>query len=241
MRTKVKQDAGNAHYSDVEELERVERGLVGYNTWIVAQMARHCASTGEVADFGAGTGTLAAEYLAQTGTRPVCVEIDPRLTQRLRARGFETLGTLEGVRGRFTSIYSSNVLEHIADDAGALETLHRALEPGGRLALYLPALQWAYCDVDAAVGHYRRYDRRALRARLEASGFRVEAMHYADCTGLAALALIKALGVRKSAAMTRVDVLERYDRWVWPVSRTLDAWGMRHVAGKNLVAWATAR
>ena len=50
-----------------------------------------------------------------------------------------------------------NVLEHIEDDVAALRTLRRLLRPGGRIVLYVPALNGLYGAYDRKVGHFRRY------------------------------------------------------------------------------------
>ena len=74
----------------------------------------------------------------------------------------------------FDSVICLNVLEHIEDDVGALRRLHDLLAPRGRIVLIVPALQSLYGEIDRAIGHYRRYERDDLAAKLRAAGFRVE-------------------------------------------------------------------
>ena len=64
-------------------------------------------------------------------------------------------------------IYTSNVLEHIDDDLAALKQLRATLSPGGRIAIYVPAMQVLYSDMDRSLGHYRRYGRQELLAKLK--------------------------------------------------------------------------
>ena len=74
----------------------------------------------------------------------------------------------------FDVIGMFDVLEHLPDDIGALCALRRALPPGGRLVLTVPAHTslWSYADTHA--GHFRRYSVSQLRRALTRSGFRVE-------------------------------------------------------------------
>lgn len=74
----------------------------------------------------------------------------------------------------FDLIGMFDVLEHLPDDSGALESVCHALAPGGRLLLTVPAHMslWSYTDVYAQ--HFRRYSPAGLRGALEHSGFEVE-------------------------------------------------------------------
>ncbi|MDQ3010501.1 MAG: class I SAM-dependent methyltransferase, partial [Acidobacteriota bacterium] len=71
-----------------------------------------------------------------------------------------------------------NVLEHIEDDQFALAQMHRALSPGGKLALLVPAHRILYGEFDRAVGHYRRYEKRELAGKLKQAGFDVREMKF---------------------------------------------------------------
>ena len=67
-----------------------------------------------------------------------------------------------------------DVLEHLADDAGALRALRAKTVPGGRLVLTVPAYMALWSHTDEAGGHYRRYTPANLRAVLGAAGWDVE-------------------------------------------------------------------
>ena len=57
-----------------------------------------------------------------------------------------------------------NVLEHIDDDQGVLRSISDRLEPGGHVAIWVPAFTLLYSPFDAKLGHVRRYRRRQLEA-----------------------------------------------------------------------------
>jgi len=64
-------------------------------------------------------------------------------------------------------IVMHDVLEHIEDDQGAVNTLADLLKPTGRAVISVPALQWLFGHHDHQLGHYRRYDKASLRSVLE--------------------------------------------------------------------------
>jgi len=64
-----------------------------------------------------------------------------------------------GWKERWDVAFMLDVLEHIADDRGALLQVRESLRPGGLLFITVPALQlfWSYND---DIDHHRRYARR---------------------------------------------------------------------------------
>lgn len=78
-------------------------------------------------------------------------------------------GIEEFARGRSPAklVVMHDVLEHIADDAGAAEVLHGLVERGGAAVLSVPALMSLFGRHDEELGHYRRYTPTALRRVLE--------------------------------------------------------------------------
>ena len=55
-------------------------------------------------------------------------------------------------------------LEHIEDDREGLKLAAAHLRPGGRTIVLSPAHQWLFTPFDAAIGHFRRYNRSMLRS-----------------------------------------------------------------------------
>ncbi|HEY1891663.1 MAG TPA: class I SAM-dependent methyltransferase [Steroidobacteraceae bacterium] len=78
--------------------------------------------------------------------------------------------------GGFQLISCMEVLEHMPDDALALEHIARALSPGGRLFVSVPAWQSLWGPQDVAAGHVRRYEPTVLRERMERTGLRIRRM-----------------------------------------------------------------
>jgi len=84
---------------------------------------------------------------------------------------FARLGTC------FDTIVCCNVLEHVRDPIGSLRNIYDTLSPGGRVVLYVPAMQSLYSSLDDALGHRCRYDVPMLEQELRTVGFEPE--HFA--------------------------------------------------------------
>jgi SAM-dependent methyltransferase len=59
-------------------------------------------------------------------------------------------------------IVMHDVLEHIEDDAAAVDAIHALLKPGGTAVISVPAYQWLFGHHDVQLGHFRRYTRGSL-------------------------------------------------------------------------------
>jgi SAM-dependent methyltransferase len=223
-------DATATGYSGAAELETMEVAR-NYNDFLASAVLSSVDLMRPVLDFGAGLGTHARALRAR-GLDVRCIELDARLRGRLQAEGFETRATVtEFGPAAFGSVYSLNVLEHIEDDAAALRELYSAMQSGGRLVMYVPAFPLLFSAMDRRVGHVRRYRKRPLTALVTAAGFRVERCRYVDSLGFGA-ALTYRL-VSRSGRLSPRSV-ERYDRFVFPLSRTIDRLTSRWI-GKNLL------
>jgi SAM-dependent methyltransferase len=201
---------------------------------------------GDVIEVGAGIGSNTS-FLDPGGDEPgvdhrwVCLEPDPlllaQLTKTLKettGRQYETVcGTLQTVDGsqRFDTIIYIDVLEHIANDREELNIAAARLRPGGRIIVLAPAHQWLFSPFDAAIGHFRRYNRSMLRS-ISPAGLTIEQLIYLDSAGLTASAA-NVLFFRQS--MPTKAQLRFWDHWIVPVSQVTDKL-LLHSAGKSIVA-----
>lgn len=79
---------------------------------------------------------------------------------------------------RFDLIVLMDVLEHLEYDGESLKALRARCRPGGKLYATVPAFPILWSRHDETHHHFRRYDRKALRAVAEAAGWRVSFMSY---------------------------------------------------------------
>jgi SAM-dependent methyltransferase len=221
-------------YTGVENLE-VMREAANYNRYLQSLVERHAAGAKRVIDFGAGSGTFAIPCAA-AGFELTAVEPDEHLRTLLAAARIDAVANVAALPNEsFDFAYTLNVLEHIEHDVEALRVLRAKLVPRGRLFVYVPAFPVLYTSMDLRVRHVRRYTRATLRGSLEAAGFEILELRYADSLGFAATLMFKALDNGRGDVNRRL--LRLYDRLVFPVSRALDV--LTHPwFGKNLIALA---
>lgn len=84
---------------------------------------------------------------------------------------------------KLDTITCFNVLEHIEDDLLALANMRQLLIDNGRLILVVPAFQTLYGTMDEADGHFRRYSRKELLAKLHKLDYIVEKQFYMNAVG----------------------------------------------------------
>lgn len=174
-------------------LERMEQAT-NYNAWLGRTFRPHLGR--RVLEVGAGMGTI-TEQIAEGRELVLALEVEEHYFNQLRERfrdrpqvkpyltdlsraDFDSLK-----RERLDTILLSNVLEHLPDDAAAVRRFRELLAPGGKLVMVAPALEQLFGTIDEAVGHYRRYTPRSLRAVLEGNGFEVESLEWMNLLGIA--------------------------------------------------------
>jgi SAM-dependent methyltransferase len=135
-----------------------------------------------IINIGCGTGGI-IPTLKQFGE---VENYDPSVeaVQICRERGYENTRVFDGKKlpcadESFDLAVALDVLEHIEEDASALEEWLRILKPGGRLLITVPAYQWLWSSHDEALGHYRRYTASQLHGKLNRAGFSVGKRSYA--------------------------------------------------------------
>lgn len=221
-------------YSGRDNLEAM-RVADRYNAFLVDLVERGALTGDHMLDFGAGIGTF-AEALRDRGHDVACLEVDGALREQLASRGFVAIESPADVAdASIDYVYSLNVLEHIDDDVAALKALAPKLRDGGRCLIYVPAFPLLFSEMDRQVGHHRRYTSASLRDTLQAAGFEVQRLEYADSLGFFASLAYRILG---GSGVLDPRSVQTYDRWIFPLSRALDRLTSRWI-GKNLFAVAT--
>jgi SAM-dependent methyltransferase len=88
-------------------------------------------------------------------------------------------------RHRFDTILCINVLEHVLDDRAAVEAMADVVEPGGTIAILVPAHPALFGQYDQMEGHFRRYSRTGLKALLSQSCLDVVRLNRFNMAGAA--------------------------------------------------------
>ena len=128
-----------------------------------------------VLEIGCGQGAFGARLAARatyTGVEPDEAAYAVARARVEAAGGTVVHGTDAAVPAgsRFDLVCFFEVLEHIRDDADALDRWAGFARPGGHVLLSVPAFAQRFGAMDVQAGHYRRYDPDALHAALLAAG-----------------------------------------------------------------------
>jgi SAM-dependent methyltransferase len=195
-----------------------------------------------VLEVGAGLGANVPFLISERQQEWLCIEPDPglcaRMTDKIRSgtlssKCFAQVGTIDDVPpGRlFDAILYIDVIEHIDADTVEFHKAATRLTPGGHLIILSPAHQGLYSPFDAAIGHYRRYNRGTLGRLSEGTGLRQVRIFYLDSVGLAASFANKVL--LKSAMPTAAQI-QLWDRLMVRMSRIIDPL-LLYSIGKTIV------
>jgi SAM-dependent methyltransferase len=231
------------HYIGAE-LE-IFAAAANWKTYVAHSIGRFVS--GWVLEVGAGIGVNAGFLHNESVCEWICLEPDTNLAGRIKERLKNgdlpqscrivngTTASFDGV-ARFDTILYIDVLEHIADDRDELVRAARLLSPEGRLVVLTPAHQFLFSPFDAAIGHYRRYNRTMLRALTPVSCC-VEMTMMLDSAGFFASLANRVLLSEPLPSKRQIAI---WDRLLVPISRVLDR-ATAHRFGKTVVAvWRKA-
>jgi glycosyltransferase involved in cell wall biosynthesis len=167
---------GNYGHKDLIDMEAAPK----YTEWTLARTRPYVGDL--LLEIGSGIGNNVRILMQYTDV--IATEIEPLYLEVLRNAYLNTPGV--DVREwditqppppdlpQPDSILCSNVLEHIEDDRAVVANADRALKPGGRMIFIVPRGEKLYSTLDAAIGHYRRYDQERLRSLFEDLGYEIE-------------------------------------------------------------------
>lgn len=135
---------------------------------------------GPFLEVGCGRGDVSA-YLAAKGWHGAAIDYSAAAAAQASANlaPYPDVAVrceaLEDVAGAYDTVLLWDVLEHMADDRGALRRVAERLRPGGFLLLAVPSNPREWRWDDDFYGHHRRYTVDDMTQRLAEAGLRAEA------------------------------------------------------------------
>ena len=139
---------------------------------------RYCLSfikkyiKGDILEIGAGCGSFTRNYIKTDFKNITLTELDKKNIQDLnrKFKNFKNVKvlntTINKIENEYDTILYLHVLEHIKDDQDEIREATKRLKKGGHLLIMVPAHQKIYSNLDRAVGHYRRYERKFFKEEL---------------------------------------------------------------------------
>lgn len=138
--------------------------------------ARYVRRDERIIEVGAGTGNVAG-MLQRAGYQVAVGELHTSGLDYAARYGiqeryqFDLMAT--PFREHFDVVCLFDVLEHLADDAGAVRQVYQMLRPGGRVIVTVPAHPELWNKSDVRAHHQRRYRAAELQALFASNGFQV--------------------------------------------------------------------
>lgn len=202
---------------------------------------------GRVLEVGAGIGATTTTLCSLPHTSWTCLEPDQalgtQLLDKVKSGALPDSISLEihfidelDEDARFDTILYIDVLEHIEQDKLELNKAAAKLAPGGFLCVLSPAHQFLFSPFDAAIGHFRRYNKSSILA-LQPPETKIVSLKYLDCVGMFA-----SLGNRLLLRQTYPELsqIQLWDKWMVPVSRVLDPMFGFNLGKSILAIWQKA-
>jgi glycosyltransferase involved in cell wall biosynthesis len=118
----------------------------------------------------------------------------------------------------FDTVICLNVVEHLANDFGALRNIWEALEEGGRGIVLVPCGPQLFGTLDEVLGHHRRYSPGQFKELALQAGFHVEAILFFNRIGSPAWWLNGRLLRRKTFGLWQIKALN----FLTPLFRVID-------------------
>jgi len=200
-----------------------------FNRWMADTIRPHLGR--RVLEIGAGMGNLTRQ-LFKGSMHYMATDIDhdhlDRLQNRfagrpnLQARVCDLTKTadFETLESQADTVVCLNVVEHVADDLGALRNIHRALQPGGKAIILVPQGQEIFGTMDEALGHYRRYSQAQLRNVMQQAGFNIEQIIEFNRVSRPGWYINGCLLKKQKISHLQLRVFDRFV-WLW---RKIDRW-----------------
>ncbi len=186
-------------YARMYALEDDYWWFVGKRRIAEALIGRSDAANGnlQVLDVGCGTGGFLSHLSSPLGVG-YGMDLSAEALQFAQQRRLNRLvqasaETLPYCDDSFDLVTALDLLYHrwVADDVAALRECWRVLRPGGCLLVTDSAFQFLYGEHDLRFGGQRRYTTGELRTRLEAAGFTILKLSYANTLFFPAVAAVR--------------------------------------------------
>jgi len=171
--------------TNLDHLFKVEKKhfwFITRNEFIYQNMNNVIDKSSQLIEIGAGTGNV-SRYLKSKNYLDISVgDMHRKGLLYAQSYGINKCYQFDLLRvpfeNEFDVVCMFDVLEHIADDIQALDSVNQILSSRGYIVLTVPAHQWLWNRSDVVAGHKRRYTKRELEDKLKVVGFEIISSRY---------------------------------------------------------------
>ncbi|HVA96959.1 MAG TPA: class I SAM-dependent methyltransferase [Candidatus Acidoferrales bacterium] len=180
-------------YENFHDDRKLQKRIINENNFTYRELIKllnpYLNNVHKVLDIGSGVGTIDF-YLASKGKKVTGIEISENAVEIAGANAqlFNLDKKIEYITAEFPNkvknkdydlVLFSEVIEHLEDDAKALNDIWKVLKPGGILVITTPSKNAPLYRMgllnkfDKDVGHLRRYTLLEIEALVKNSGFNI--------------------------------------------------------------------
>lgn len=155
-----------------------------FNEWMFNEIKPFVK--GDVLEVGSGIGTISKRLVRDFDN--VCLtdisdEYISNLKKFRKAKvtklNLEKLSDFKKFKEEsFDSIVCLNVLEHVKDDLFSVKQMKKLLKKNGKMVILVPAHKFLYNELDKAVLHHKRYDKKDILELGKKSGLKIDKLFY---------------------------------------------------------------
>lgn len=199
----------------------------------------------QVLEVGAGIGTNTQLLIENNDNIEewICVEPDENLTKQIPTNldkqvskkvqiktGF--LNELQ-INRKFDTILYIDVIEHIKKDKDEIDYAKTLLKENGNLIILVPAHNYLFSEFDKAIGHYRRYNKKMLKA-VVGIDLRQEKLMYLDSIGMFASIMNKLFLKQSYPSIKQINL---WDNYMVNASKLFDQVTFNNIGKSLLGVW----
>ena len=226
----VKSTAGFGDPTGFETLEIISHAK-SFNKWMYQRIQSYLR--GNILEIGSGIGNI-SEFVVNDGYTITLSDYNPAYAEALAmkygtAKNVQEIITIDlqdpdffsaylSLRAKYDTIFLLNVIEHLQDDAKAIEYCAYMLKPAGRLILLAPAYQSLFSRLDTELGHYRRYRVKDFEKLLKQERFTVIQKQYFNFLGLAGWLVYGRIAGQKQLTAGNFNLFNK----LVPIAKILD-------------------
>ena len=196
-----------------------------FTRWMAEVIRPYIGQT--VLEIGAGIGNLTAQLIPRV--LYWATDVNPLYLMYLenvgRNRPYMKVGFTDAEQvatyprdQKFDTVICLNVVEHLADDRGAVLNIRSALDAGGHAIILVPCGPNLYGTLDEVLGHQRRYTRDSLEKLIISANFELEKMIEFNRVGVVAWWVNGRLLRRRTFGLWQIKALNV----MTPVFRAID-------------------
>lgn len=144
-----------------------------FNDWMFETIKPFCS--GRILEIGSGIGNISSRFIdhnydivlsdvREQYCDQLSIKFPNSSVQLVDLVKSDFKKNYKDLIGQFDTIVALNVVEHIEDDRYALANIKQLLKPGGKCVILVPAFDALYNAFDKELFHFRRYNRKTLKA-----------------------------------------------------------------------------